>query len=134
MEFTVPQFTEYESKVFGPFTFKQFIVVGAAGIICFALYYKTPPFIYIPGWAIVGGGALAFAFLKIKGRSPVVMVKNFLLFSAAPKVYVWKRKTIIPKMAVQQKEEMKKEKKESKLKIMRRSRLSNLATRIETEK
>ena len=98
MRFTVPQFIEYEAKVMGPFTFKQFIIVATAGIICFIFFLKTPLYIFLPVWIIVGGGALALTFLKISGRSPLVMLQNFLMFSISSKIYLWKRKRIPPKI------------------------------------
>lgn len=133
MEFTVPQFIEYEAKVIGPFTFKQFIIVGAAGITCFVLYLKAPFFIFLPLAIVIGGGALSLVFLKIGGRSPAVMLKNSLFFSVSPKIYLWKRKIIAPKL-VKREEIVKKIEEEPTLKIAKKSKLNELATRLETRK
>ena len=132
MRFTVPQFIEYEAKVIGPFTFKQFIIVATAGIICFIFFLKTPPYIFLPIWIIVGGGALALTFVKISGRSPLVMLQNFLMFSISSKIYLWKRKVIPPKIL---KKEVikKKEEGEPTLKVVKKSKLKELATKVETK-
>jgi len=132
MEFTVPQFIEHEAKVIGPFTFKQFIIVAIAGIICFVAYYKTPLWIFIPVCIIVGGGALAIVFVKIQGRSPLVMVANFISFIFSPKVYLWKRK-IVPIRVTPRKPLKEEEKvKEQMPKRVKKSRLRELSIKIET--
>lgn len=134
MEFTVPQFIEYEAKVIGPFTFKQFIIVGVAGIACFVIYLKSPSLlISIPLIAIIGGAALGVVFFKFQGRSPVVMLKNFTFFSFSPKVYLWKRKLISPKF-IKKTEVKKAVEEEPALKIIKKSRLRDLAIKLETRK
>jgi len=130
MEFTVPQFIDYEAKIFGPFTFKQFIIVAGAGIICFITFYKAPLFIALPVSIVVGGGTVVMTFLKIGGRSPVVVIKNFALFTTSPKVYIWHRKVITPKVII--KKEVEKEEEEEK-RVVRRSRLSSLSAQIDTK-
>lgn len=134
MEFTVPQFIEYEAKVIGPFTFKQFIIVGVAGIACFVIYLKSPSLlISIPLIAIIGGAALGVVFFKFQGRSPVVMLKNFTFFSVSPKVYLWKRKLITPKV-IKKTEAKKPVEEEPTLKVIKKSRLRDLAIKLETRK
>jgi len=136
MRFTVPQFINYEAKVIGPFTFKQFIIAAVAGVICFAAFIKTPIYVYVPVFLIVGGGALGLIFVKPKGRTPVTMLKNFFFFTASPKVYVWKRK-IIPTRIERKEEEKPEEKekpKEATLKIGKGSKLKDLSRKIETSK
>lgn len=134
MEFTVPQFIEYEAKIIGPFTFKQFIIVGVAGITCFVIYLKSPSLlISIPLIAIIGGAALGVVFFKFQGRSPMVLLKNFTFFSISPKVYLWKRKIIFPKI-VKKTEVRKPVEEEPALKIIKKSRLRDLAIKLETRK
>lgn len=131
MEFTVPQFIEHEAKVIGPFTFKQFIVVGAAGIVCFIFYLKTPFYVFLPVSVIIGGGALAITFLKLEGRSPLIVLKNFMFYSISPKIYLWKRKIIASQVI---KKEVVEEavKEEPTLRIVKKSKLKELATKVET--
>jgi len=131
MEFTVPQFTEYEARVIGPLTFKQFIFVGTAGIICFVLFYKTPSYISIPLSIIILGGAGTLSLLKIGGRSPATVLKNFFFYLLSPKVYIWKRK-IRPVRIIKKKE--KKEIIEKEKKKAKQSRIANLATEVITKK
>jgi len=131
MEFTVPQFIEYEAKVMGPFSFKQFIVVAIAGIICFVAVLKTPIYIYIPIIIFVGGGSMGLVFFKIGGIHPLVVFKNLFFFSMSPKIYVWQRKFMAPKI-VMKKEDVKAEE-DTSSKIIKKSKLGDLATKIETK-
>jgi len=133
MEFTVPQFIEYEAKVIGPFTFKQFIIIGAAGIVCFVLFLKTPLYVFIPLSMVIGGGALVLIFLKVGGRSPLVVLRNFMFYSISPKIYLWKRKVISPKI-IQEEAPKKEVEEEPTLKVVRKSKLRELATKVETGK
>jgi len=92
MQFQVPQFIEIEDKVFGPFTFKQFVyMLGAAA----ALYI---PFkfwgMYV---AVFTGGpvavfALALAFAKVNGRPFVFTVESYVKYFFSNKLYLWKHK------------------------------------------
>ena len=38
MQFKVPQFLDIEDKIFGPFTFKEFIYLAGGAGLCFVLY------------------------------------------------------------------------------------------------
>lgn len=133
MEFTVPQFIDYEAKIVGPLTFKQFIIVGIAGIICFAAAMKTPFYISIPVIIFVGGGAGGLTFLKIGGSPPLTVLKNFLRFKASPNVYVWKHKIMAPKIVIRKEKIKKVEEEEIKDKNIRKSQLSSLASKVETK-
>ncbi|MCD6550117.1 PrgI family protein [bacterium] len=92
MEFTVPKFIEHESKVIWFLSFRQFLILAAAGLICLAAFYKTPFWLFLIISTFVGGGAVFITFFKIHGRPPLVILKDFLLFMISPKVYMWKRK------------------------------------------
>ncbi|MDD2696820.1 MAG: PrgI family protein [Candidatus Pacebacteria bacterium] len=134
MRFVVPQFIEYEAKVVGPLTFRQFVYVGIAAAICFILYFSVPFSLFLVACVVLGIGALALAFLKIGGRSLPTILANFLRFNLAPKMYIWRRKeeaiTIFKKEEIK-KEEVKEE--ELPLKIAEKSQLKKLRTKIETK-
>ena len=136
MEFTVPQFVEREPKLIGPFTFKQFIFVAIAGAACFFLYFfigkkNMPLFILIA--VVLFGGALALAFVRIKGYTLPILIKNFFAFTIMPKIFLWHRKLIPPKVSKIKKFE-KAEVEETPLKIIEESSLQKLSTQVETKK
>jgi len=135
MRFTVPQFIEHEAKIVGPLTFRQFVYVGLAGAICFVLYFSVPFSIFLLSCIVFGAGGLAFAFLKIGGRSLPTIISNFLKYSLTPKMYIWRKKEqTAPE--VYKRETKKKEGEEEggmPLKIAEKSRLKKLHTKIETK-
>lgn len=137
MEFQVPQFIETEAKIAGPLTFRQFLYLGSVGALLVFLYFvvgkkSLVAFIFIA--AILGGGAIAFAFLKIGGRPTLTVLLNFFDFSFAPKIYLWRKKTISPTLIKKAEEPKTEEKTEetTPLKIAERSQLKKLSTQIET--
>lgn len=135
MEFTVPQFIEKEPKLIGPFTFKQFIYLAIPGGICFILYFiigkKSFPIFVLITIVLMGGG-LGLGFIKIKGRPIPIFLKNFFFFSFAPKIFIWRRKILPPK--IKKIEKMEKEvEEEPLLKVAERSHLQKLSTQVQTK-
>ncbi len=134
MRFTVPQFIEHEAKIVGPLTFKQFLFIGAAGVICFVLYFslgKLNFLLFLLISIILLIGSLVLAFLQIGGRGVPTILGNLLRFSLGSKVYIWKKKE--KQVIVFKKEEVEKEIEETPLKIPENSRLKKLRTEIETK-
>ncbi len=136
MRFTVPQFIDYEAKIVGPLTFRQFIYVGIAGAVCFVFYFTFPFYIFIISCIILGGGALAFAFIKIGGRSLPTILANLLRFSLTPKMYIWRKKeelVTVYKKTTPASAESAADEEELPLKIAEKSRLKKMKTQIETK-
>lgn len=129
-QYTVPQFIEREPKIVGPFTFKQAIYVGIAGAICFILYFSVSFFYFLLTTIILMSISFALSFLKIEGRPLPTILKSVFSFSIKPKIYFWHKKNLPPKII---KKVEKKEKKESpsSLKLVEKSRLKELTTKIE---
>jgi len=136
MEFTVPQFIEKEPKLIGPFTFKQFIFVAIAGGACFFLYFfigkKNMPLFTIIA-IVLFGGSLALAFLKIKGYTLPILVKNFFMYTISAKIFLWRRKIMPPKIKKVEKFEKAEVEEETTLKMAEKSHLQRLSTQVETK-
>ena len=136
MQFTVPQFIEHEAKIVGPLTFKQFIFIGVAGAVCFALYFsigKTNFFLFLVLSIMILGIGTALAFLKIGGRNLPTILKNFLFFLVAPKIYLWRKKDLPIKFIRRTEKKVEVETKPtSTLKFAEKSRLKKLSNQIET--
>lgn len=130
-QFTVPKFIEREAKLVGPFTFKQFIFVGAAGGVCFVFYFTLPFFIFIVLSIVIMLGGFALAFLQSGGRSLPIVLKNFFNFSMTPKIYLWKKKGGMPPKIIEKEEEAEETEDASVPKIAGNSRLKNLSSQIE---
>src|SRR3989344_2735718 len=91
MQFKVPQFLEIEDKIFGPFTFKQFVyLVGGAGI-CYILFKLLGIWLgAIPILAIAGLSA-ALVFYRPNGKPFINMIEAGLKYAMQNKLYIWKR-------------------------------------------
>lgn len=92
MRFEVPQFIDVEDKLFGPFTFRQFIyLAGGAGIV-YTLFKILPLFLAILLALPIGGFALALVFYKPNNRPFIKMVESAANFFLKSRFYLWKRK------------------------------------------
>ncbi len=90
MKFQVPQFIEVEDKIFGPFTFKQFLyLVGGAGMIAivFSIFPKIIAFfISVPIAAL----SIALTFYKINNRPFIYVLEAFFKYIVTNKLFIWK--------------------------------------------
>jgi PrgI family protein len=92
MQFSVPQFIEVEDKIFGPFTFKQFIfLVGGAGLSYFT-YSVMPGRIALLAMLPVMGFSIALAFYKVNDRPFLVVLESAFYYSIHGKLFLWKHK------------------------------------------
>ncbi len=104
MQFQVPQFIDVEDKIFGPFTFKQFIyLIGGAGA-SFALFKLLPIYFSIPLIIPIVALALALTFFKVNNRPFIAIMESAVNYYIGAKLYIWKQK-----LASKKKEESKKE-------------------------
>lgn len=136
MRFTVPQFIDYEAKIIGPLSFRQFIYIGTASGAIFVLYFslaKINFLLFLSVSLLIFSAAVAFAFVKIGGRSLPVIFENVLRFSIAPKIYIWRKGE--EKIRTFEKIEMKKEETEETPvpKIVGKSLLNKLNIQVETK-
>lgn len=93
MQFKVPQFLEIEDKIFGPFTFREFVYLVGGGGLCFILY-KLLGLIWgaIP-ILIVGGFSVALTFYHPNSKPFINMVESGFKYFTQSKLYIWQRKT-----------------------------------------
>jgi len=138
MQFTVPQFIFREPKIVGPLTFKQFIYVFVAFVIGFVLYLalaKTKFFIFLLGTIFFAVLALVFAFGQYAGKSVMALLTSFAAFMASNKLYLWRKKET-PRTIIMERVVIPKPKRFERepLRISDKSRLRDLATKVETRK
>jgi len=95
-QYVVPKFIEHKAKIVGPLTFRQFIYIGSAGALAFIFYYTLPFVLFFLLTMVVFAGAAGLAFGKIGGMPIPTVLKNFVIFSFGPKMYLWKRKASLP--------------------------------------
>lgn len=91
MKYQVPQFIEVEDKIFGPFTFKQFVyIVGGLGI-CFIAYRLLPLIVAILVMIPAGALAASLAFYKPNKRPFIDTLEAAFNFFTTSKLYIWKK-------------------------------------------
>ena len=91
MQFKVPQFLEIEDKIFGPFTFRQFVyLVGGLGL-CFILYRLLGLWIGAIPILLIGGFCLASAFYRPNDKPFIEMFQSMAKFAFQNKLYIWKK-------------------------------------------
>lgn len=89
MQFRTPQFIDIEDKIFGPFTFKQFIYMLGGAFMAY-LSFKILPFIIgVPLGIAVAGLALALAFYKVNNRPFITVMQAWIKYQMASKLYIW---------------------------------------------
>ncbi|MBP9757972.1 MAG: PrgI family protein, partial [Candidatus Pacebacteria bacterium] len=76
MQFQVPQFIEVEDKIFGPFTFKQFVYIAGGLGLAYLLWRLLPTFVAAPLVIGVMGFAVALAFMQYNGRPFMVALES----------------------------------------------------------
>jgi len=141
MRFQVPQFIEEETKIAGSLTFKQFALMGAAGVavvILYAVFGKTNflAFIFISTLLVIG--IFALAFIRISGRSLPLLLGNFLLYSFSSRIYLWKKKDLPPRIIWQKLENknvpIRPDPSSLELRLAQKSRLKRVSSIVETKK
>ena len=91
MQFKVPQFLEIEDKIFGPFTFREFVyLVGGAGI-CYMLYKLLGIWLGAIPILVVAGLSAALTFYHPNGKPFINMIEAGMKFAMQDKLYIWKR-------------------------------------------
>jgi len=96
MQFKVPQFIDVEDKLFGPFTFKQFVyLAGGAGII-FIIYKLMGLLIGI--FFIIPVAILTFllVFYRINEKPFIFYLEAGLNYLVSSKLYIWKQRLAKP--------------------------------------
>jgi hypothetical protein len=106
--FMVPQFIDVESKIFGPITVRQFILVMIAGMLDF-IYYKL---FYFNTFVVLGVITTSIfciiAFLRINGMPFHIFFLNLVQTLIKPSFRIW-RKEEITSLPMPEKAEIKKE-------------------------
>lgn len=134
MKFVVPQFIDYETKVIGPFTLKQFIFMVMAGVVAFILYFTVHvTLIFLVVSVLAFSAAFALAFVRINGKDLPAVFLNFLKFNFSSKNFLWGRKQI--NVLTYEEEEIKKEvtEEEAPLKMVEKSQLKDIRNKLETK-
>ena len=136
MQFQIPLFIERKTKIVGPLTFRQFLLIGGAVGIIVLLYFtlgKVNFFLFLILSIVIFGAGSAFAFVNVAGKSLLNVFANFLVFLFASRIYLWKKKRAPIKFTKLEKKPKPKIKETPTLKIAEHSQLKKLSAQIETK-
>jgi len=127
----LPQFTERESKIMGPFTFKQFIslliILGISGFI----YINLPRSVSLPLAITIFIVGSVVCLVEIENEPLYSLILKRGKFIFLPKTYFW-RKGDVRRPTFAEIEIKKIEGK--KVKIKRESNLKNMLIKLSTKK
>lgn len=99
MRFQVPQFIDVEDKVFGPFTFKQFVYLGGGAGLSFVLFRLLPRFLAIIVILPVVAVSVALAFYRVNNRPFIAVVESFFKYLVGGRLYLWRQNENAPRPA-----------------------------------
>lgn len=91
MRFEVPQFIDIEDKIFGPFTWKQFVYLLGGGGATFILFITLPFVLFVVAAAPVIALSVALAFYEVNNRPFVVLLEAFVGYFTGARLYLWKK-------------------------------------------
>lgn len=92
MQFKVPQFLEIEDKIFGPFTFKEFVYLAGGAGLCYILYKLLGLVLGAIPILAIAGLSLALTFYKPNGKPFINMLEAGMKYAMQDKLYIWKRR------------------------------------------
>jgi len=91
MRFKVPQFIDIEDKIFGPFTFKQFMYMGGGAGLSYLVYRSFPFFVAIALIAVIVAISASLTFVKINGKPFIFILEAYIRYAINSKMYIWKK-------------------------------------------
>ncbi len=91
MRFQVPQFTDIEDKIVGPFTLRQFLTYVVAVMLLVPVYIYSDLSLFITIAIPVLGVAAVFAHLKIYGKTFTQVLFASIAYASKGQLYIWRR-------------------------------------------
>lgn len=131
MQFVVPQFIDVESKIIGPVSPKQFIILIITALFLFVSYKLADFTLFIVEAIIIAGLGITLAFLKVNGQPFYFFLLNLGHSLKKPSLRIWK-KEVIPVVEAKGMELKEEEKVVSRRKPLTTSKLSQLALQVDT--
>ncbi|OGZ62110.1 MAG: hypothetical protein A2932_00525 [Candidatus Spechtbacteria bacterium RIFCSPLOWO2_01_FULL_46_10] len=95
-QYEVPQFIERETKLLGPLTFRQTIILAVIIMILFGLFFFINTLLFVIVAAIMGGIGAALVFIQINGRPFSGFLAAYLGYFWNPKFYSWRKQSSEP--------------------------------------
>ena len=93
MQFEVPQFIEIEDKIFGPFTWRQFLYLGGGVGMGVVLFLTTPFWVFLLIGLPLAVLAGALSFYPVNNRPFSFFLEALIGYFRGQKLYLWRKKT-----------------------------------------
>ncbi|MCA9366150.1 PrgI family protein [Candidatus Kaiserbacteria bacterium] len=91
MRFEVPQFIEIEDKIFGPFTWRQFIYIGGGAGIATVLFFVAPFFIFVLFGLPIAGLTFLLGFYPINNQPFSIFLESMVGYFRNSRLYLWRK-------------------------------------------
>lgn len=91
MRFEVPQFIDVEDKIFGPFTWRQFVYLAGAGGAAIVLYIFLPFFLFLLIAGPIAALAAGLAFFPINNRPLSYFLEAMFSYVSSTRLYLWNK-------------------------------------------
>ena len=95
MQFIVPQFIDVETKILGPVTPKQFVILIVTAGLIFICYKLADFTLFLIEAVILFGLGIVFAFVKVNSQPVYYFLLSVIQVFKKPGLRVW-RKEFIP--------------------------------------
>ena len=93
-QYKVPQFIDGQSKIIGPITIRQLVIMCVMGFVEAMLYFLIPNrALFIVVSILFLGVGLSLLFIPFNGRPLYATFVSMIGFLAKPRVYQWKQAT-----------------------------------------
>lgn len=83
---------DIEDKIFGPFTFRQFVYLAGGAGLCFILFKLLGFLLGAIPILLVAGFALALAFYRPNNKPFINMLESGFKYFMQNKLYIWKKR------------------------------------------
>ena len=91
MQFEVPQFIEIEDKIFGPFTWRQFLYLGGGGGAIVVMLLLLPLFVAVMPVVLVALLTGALAFYPVNNRPFSDFLEAIYNHYTRHRLYIWQQ-------------------------------------------
>ena len=93
MKYQVPQFIEIEDKIFGPFTWRQFLYLSGGVGLAVVMFLTLPFIIFLILGVPLALLSAALSFYPVNNRPFSYFLEAIFNYAKGQKLYLWKRKT-----------------------------------------
>jgi len=132
MQFIVPQFIDVESKILGPITPKQFIILIIMTGLIFLCYKLADFTLFLIEAVVIFGMGMVIAFVKVNGQPVYYFFLSLLTLIKNPSLRVWRKGVILLEKEINLKDKIKEEKTVIRHKPLSSSKLSQVALLVDT--